>query len=85
MTLSVLLAIGRRTWGSMENPKHPRLPAGFGFYCGVRYWSALTRDRTREIPVVVVVVRVLETNIAQRGCHGADETASARGRLVERA
>jgi len=35
------------------------------------------RDEARELPVVVVVVRVLEANIAKRGCHAAKGSASA--------
>jgi len=35
------------------------------------------RDEAREIPVVVVVVRVLEANITGSGCHAENGTASA--------
>jgi len=35
------------------------------------------RDEAREIPVVVVVVRVLEANIAESGCHAEKGTARA--------
>jgi hypothetical protein len=33
------------------------------------------RDEAREVPVVVVVVRVLEANIATTGCHAENGTA----------
>ncbi len=35
--------------------------------------------RSREIPVVVVVVRVLEANIATPGCHAYEGTQVAGG------
>jgi hypothetical protein len=44
---------------------------------GVRYRSVRGRDEAREIPVVVDVVRVLEANITELGCHARKGTASS--------
>ncbi|HYQ42819.1 MAG TPA: hypothetical protein VER11_12650 [Polyangiaceae bacterium] len=63
--------------GARSRFRKPAFSGGFSVVFNVRYWSVRGRDEAREIPVVVVVVRVLEANIAESGCHAEKGTASA--------